>query len=113
MKTENRKAAIRDYKERKPAPGIYAVRCTASGECWVGRAPNLATIQNRIWFTLRQGLHRDPALQSAWRTHGAEAFTFEIAEELDEEELGSARERRLKERLAFWSGKLGAPMLQA
>ncbi len=113
MKSETRKAAIRDYKERKPAPGIYAVRCAATGECWVGRAPDLATIQNRVWFTLRQGLHRHPALQSAWRTSGADAFTFEIVEEMDGDELGSARDRRLGERLAHWSETLRASMLQA
>jgi hypothetical protein len=53
MKTEDRKAAVTAYKERKVESGIYAIRCAASGEVWVGSAPNLSTIQNRLWFTLR------------------------------------------------------------
>ena len=113
MDGTDRKSAIRDYKERKPAPGIYAVRCMPSGECWVGRAPNLATIQNRLWFTLRQGLHRQEELQSAWRTHGADAFAFEIVEEMEEEPLAYVRDRLLKERLAYWQETLGAAVLIA
>ena len=62
--TEDRKAAIAAYKERKVIGGVYAVRCTATGEVWVGQWPNLATIQNRIWFTLRQGSHPNPDLQT-------------------------------------------------
>jgi hypothetical protein len=111
MNGDDRKAAIRDYKERKPAPGIYALRCSATGECWVGRAPNLGTIQNRLWFTLRQGMHRDAALQAAWRTHGADTFTFEIVDELDEDEPAYARDRILKERLAHWGEALEASPL--
>ena len=55
MKGEGRKAAVAAYKERKVETGIYAVRCTASDQVWVGIAPDLSTIQNRLWFTLRQG----------------------------------------------------------
>ncbi len=62
----DRKAAIAAYKERKTIAGIYVVRCAASGEAWVGQAPNLETIQNRIWFSLRQGSHTCRSLQAAW-----------------------------------------------
>ena len=67
MKTIDRKAAIAAYKERKPAVGIYLIRCRASGQCWIGASPTLDTIQNRHWFTLRQGSFPQPALQAAWR----------------------------------------------
>ncbi|MET4040164.1 hypothetical protein ABIC03_001849 [Bradyrhizobium sp. RT6a] len=46
--TIDRKAAIAAHKERKTVAGVYVVRCAASGEAWVGQAPNLDTIQNRI-----------------------------------------------------------------
>src|SRR5262249_18716115 len=35
MDREDRRAAIAAYKERKPAWGVYAVICTATGEVWV------------------------------------------------------------------------------
>jgi hypothetical protein len=105
MKREERKAAIGAYKERGVAAGIYAVRCAVSGECWVGRAPDVSTIRNRLWFTLRQGSNPHRALQAAWREHGAEAFSFEAVERLEDEDVAYARERRLKERPANWAGE--------
>ena len=47
MRTEDRKAAVNAYKKREVEGGIYAVRCVASGEAWVGGAPDLSKIQNR------------------------------------------------------------------
>ncbi len=52
--TSDRKAAIAAYKERKTVAGIFVIRSKASAQQWVGAAPNLEKIQNRIWFTLRQ-----------------------------------------------------------
>ena len=49
----------------KTIAGIYAIRCKASPEIWVGQAPNLEKIQNRIWFSLRQGSHTCRSLQAA------------------------------------------------
>ena len=106
--TEDRKAAIAAYKERKVIGGVYAVRCTATGEVWVGQWPNLATIQNRIWFTLRQGSHPNPDLQTSWRQNGVEQFRFDILEEFDEEASVYVRDALLKERAAHWRSSLGA-----
>jgi hypothetical protein len=80
-----------DFKQRSVAAGIYAVRCAASGECRVGRAPDVSTIRNRLWFTLRQGSNPHRALQAAWREHGAAAFSFEVVERLDDEDVAYAR----------------------
>jgi hypothetical protein len=114
MTQEDRKAALARYRERKVAAGIYAVRCTASGERWVGRAPDLSTIRNRIWFTLRHGSHAQPALQAAWNVHGAEALDFEIVEALkppEPDESAYLRDRQLKARLEHWRQTLGAGLL--
>ena len=111
MRTEDRKAAVSAYKERKVEGGIYAVRCGASDKVWVGGAPDLSTIQNRLWFTLRQGANTHPSLQSAWTANGSEAFTFEVVERLDEEPVGYVRNRVMKERLAWWAEQLRAVRL--
>jgi hypothetical protein len=47
MDRQDRKAAIRAYKERKPAWGVYAVICTATGEAWVGCSQRVDTQKNR------------------------------------------------------------------
>ncbi|HEY8336204.1 MAG TPA: GIY-YIG nuclease family protein [Tardiphaga sp.] len=108
MSGENRKAAIAAYKERKVVAGIYLVRCTATGQAWVGQWPNVTNIQNRIWFTLRQGSHPNPDLQAAWQHNGAAHFQFEILERLDAEETTYVRDALLKERAAHWRSSLDA-----
>lgn len=104
----DRKAAITAYKERKTIAGIFVVRCPVSGEAWVGQAPNLETIQNRIWFSLRQGNHTCRSLQAAWTTHGEAALTFNECERLEDEEIAYVRNALLKERMLRWRTELKA-----
>jgi hypothetical protein len=104
----DRKEAVNAYKERTKSAGIFAIRCAATGECWVGRAPDVDTIRNRLWFTLRQGSSTHRAVQAAWRDHGEAAFHFEIVERLEEEDFAYARDRILKERLAHWAAEMRA-----
>lgn len=108
MKGEDKKAMITAYKERKSVVGIYLVRCCVSGEVWVGQSPNLDSIQNRIWFTLRLGSNPHPDLQKAWRDHGAENFTFEVVERLADDESSYVRNALLKKRVAHWQSMFHA-----
>ncbi len=101
MRAEDRKAAVSAYKERKIISGVYLIRCAVSGEAWIGACAELSTIQNRIWFTLRFGNHPNKTLQQTWAEHGAEAFSFEPLERLEEDDP-YIRTARLKERAAHW-----------
>jgi hypothetical protein len=109
--TSDRKTAIAAYKEQKTIAGIYVVRCTATSEAWVGQSPNLEKIQNRIWFTLRQGSHTCRSLQAAWTAHGPDRLTFAECERLEEEDLPYVRDARLKERALHWRSQLAAKMI--
>ena len=111
MQMADRKAATAAYKERKTVAGIFAFHCAAAGQTWVGRAPDLSTIENRLRFTLRHGSHRQHSLQTAWNAHGPEAFRFEALERLEDEDIAYVLDRVLKERLAHWQAKLGAEAL--
>jgi len=106
--TSDRKAAIAAYKEQKTFAGIFVIRCKASSQAWVGQTPNLEKIQNRIWFTLRQGSHPCRTLQAAWTAHGPDSLTFEECERLEEEENAYVRNALLKERMLQWRAQLGA-----
>ena len=106
--TSDRKAAIAAYKERKTVAGIFVIRSKASAEQWVGGAPNLEKVQNRIWFTLRQGSHNCRSLQAAWSAHGPDNLTFEACERLEEEATPYIRDALLKERMRHWRTQLGA-----
>ena len=104
-----RKALLRAYKERKVEAGIYAVRCVATGEAWVGATPDLSTRQSGVGFSLRLGSHRDKSLQTAWNAHGPDAFAFEAVEAVDTEGRDRfGRDSRLKERRQHWIAALNA-----
>lgn len=104
-----RKALVREYLDRKVEAGIYAVRCAASGEVWVGATPDLATRQSGLWFTLRHGSHSEKTLQAAWTAHGEARFGFEAVEVIDDEALGPiGKASLLKDRRSAWVEALGA-----
>ena len=111
MEKHLRRQAARDFKERKVPRGIYAVRCAATGEVWVGASRNLSQQQNSIWFALRTGAWNNHAAQAAWRAHGEAAFTFEALEEIDPDLGLVGQADALKSRLAHWQAELGAPKL--
>ncbi len=108
MQGNDRKAAIAAYKKRKDAVGIYKISCASSGRTWVGSSPNLDTIQNRIWFSLRLGNYRNRQLQEAWQQEKPENFSFEVVETLKEEDIPYVRNALLQERLAYWQSTLAA-----
>ena len=109
MDKQARREAVRDYKERKAQPGVFVVRCAATGEAWVGTSRNLDQQQNRDWFILKQRSHMNKALQAAWTAHGETAFSFEAVELVDDEGLTPVLlDKRLKDRAEHWRDTLGA-----
>jgi hypothetical protein len=108
MERSARKAAIAAYKERKPAYGVFAVLCTATGEAWVGHSRNLDAQQNSLWFGLR--LRNSPfrSLQAAWDEHGEGEFRFEELERLREDLPAIGVRDELKRRQSLWTARLEA-----
>jgi hypothetical protein len=109
MDKQARRAALRDYKEKKTAAGVYAIRCAPTGEVWVGGSRNIDSQQNSIWFGLRMGGHVNRAVQAAWTTHGEAALSFEVLQRIEAEEmtpLGLADLTKSRER--HWLAALGA-----
>ncbi|MDF2233098.1 GIY-YIG nuclease family protein [Albimonas sp. CAU 1670] len=107
MKTSDRKAAMAAWKESKRRPGVWLVRCEATGEAWVGAGRDLVAARNRFDFSMRQGSPLHPDMKSALAAHGGQAFTFEEVESLEKiEEIALPRE--LKDRRAAAAERLGA-----
>ena len=98
-----RKEAARQFKERKPSPGIYALRCSATGRTWVDASPNLDAAQNSQFFQLRQRLHRNKELQAEWNAHGEASFRFEVLEKLSEDIPSLNLRDLLAERKQAWA----------
>ncbi len=108
MTTEARKEAIRKFKEKKPLLGAFAIRCTATGQVWVGASRNLEATRNGSWAFLRNAGHPDKSLQREWDMHGEAAFQYEILEKLDEDLQPIAIADRLKESKSRWVERLNA-----
>ena len=110
MDNARKKELARAYKEQKVRPGVFAVRCAASGEAWVAQTPDIDKRQSGLWFQLRMGGFPGKSLQQAWNTHGEAAFAFEILEEIRDENAKMIP-LLLKEREAYWRKQLGAVAL--
>lgn len=111
MEREQKKAATAAYKERKVFTGLYVVRCSATDQCWVGRAPNLSTIGNRLEFSLRQGVCRNARLQAAWRKHGPDSVSWEELERVEDDTPAYLADQQLRKRLDYWCAVLNAEKL--
>ena len=109
MDRQSRRDAVREYKERKLSAGVFAVRCVANGQAWVGAARDLDQKRNGVWFGLRTGGHPNREMQAAWNAHGEAAFAYEALEVLDTE--GASRlglDTLLKAAETRWRAELGA-----
>ena len=104
----DKREARKQYKLKKTPKGIFLVRCKPSGELWAGASTHLDSERNGLWFVLRLGSHKNHGLQAAWKTHGEEAFEFEVLETLDDDLLPMAVKDTLKEREKHWAAQRGA-----
>jgi len=100
-----------DFKDRKVPRGIFAIRCAATGESWVGSSPNLDAAKNSLWFQLRGGLSRHQSLQQAWKLHGEDAFVLEILERFDDETPQLLLNDLLTARKKAWASSMKAAAL--
>ena len=107
----NRKDAIREYKEQKPARGIYAAKRRDTGESWVDAHPNLGAAKNAFWHLLRNDQHTNKELQALYNAHGEAVVEFEIVEEIDGDTPALLLRDMLKQRKKHWIEQLGARSL--
>lgn len=77
---ETRKAMKRKYLETPKQAGIFQVKNTVNGKVLLGSSTNLHGPLNKHRFMLSIGGHQNQALQRDWQQHGADAFTFEVLE---------------------------------
>ena len=108
----SRKAAIREYKERKTARGIFAIRCRATGSVWVESAMDLDMSEKRTWFILTHGDPQiDKSVLAEFREHTRDEFSYEVLEKLDEDVAEMSVRDILKDRKKHWRSELGAKTL--
>ena len=105
MSNDRRKEMLREYKQTPQRAGVFAISC---GERrWTGTSRNLEKQQNSLWFQLRMGNYPNTELQKSWDNAGDASFTYEILEEVKDDNALIIDEL-LKEREAAWRKELNA-----
>jgi hypothetical protein len=104
----DKREARKEFKSRKTPKGVFAIRCTATGEAWVSGSDHLDSARNGAWFQLRNGQHQNKRLQAEWTAKGEEAFAYEVLETLDDDVSPLLLKDVLRERQKHWETKLGA-----
>ncbi len=80
----DRKGLKRQYKESRQPIGVFRIRNTRNGRSLVAASVNLPAIFNRMRMQLNSGSALTyPELQRDWKQFGADAFEFEVLEELE------------------------------
>ena len=77
---KSRKELNREYLERPKPSGVIQVKNIANGKVLLASSLNLEGILNGHRFMLKNGSHRNKALQADWNEYGVDNFVFEILE---------------------------------
>jgi hypothetical protein len=85
MDNQRRKELLAEYKQRPPEAGVYRIVNTRTGKMLLGSAKNLASVQGKLEFARNTDTPGalDHRLAADARTHGLDAFAFEVLEVLD------------------------------
>lgn len=84
--------------------GIYLITCLNNGKIYIGSAVNIRDRWLRHCKELRSGNHPNPHLQNAWNKHGEDAFTFEVIEECERQNLLSREQYWLDQLRPYETG---------
>ena len=85
MQTDRRKELRDAYKSRRPDMGVVELRCTATGQHFLGITRDAAKELNSLRAKLNGGGHPNRPLQQLWSEHGENGFDFHVADTLEYE----------------------------
>jgi hypothetical protein len=103
----DRKAAIREYRDRARPAGMFCVRNTATGRVFLGGSVDLPSMLNRQRFQLEMGGHASRELQTDWNASGPDAFAIEVVDTLDDlDDANRDLKAELESLLEMWDERL-------
>jgi hypothetical protein len=88
---DRRKELVSQYKERRLCGGVYRITNERNGKHLLSHAVDIKAVQNRHRFLVTTGTCVYHKLRDDWQECGAEAFLFEVLEELEMKE-GQSRD---------------------
>jgi hypothetical protein len=99
------------YDRRRTDAGIYVLRNTVTGRVFLGSAPDLAAVRNRLEFGQATGTSGvlDRRMAADARAHGMGSFELEVIDTIDVADGTPPGDvaADLKELEALWREKLG------
>ena len=105
MDKKDRKELLEKYKQLKTYMGVTQIKNNINGKIYIASYPNL---KNK-WLTLQSQLNigrfMNSQLQKDWNEMGPEAFTFEVLEEKETEDVTDIK-WELKQMEKPWLEKL-------
>jgi hypothetical protein len=91
MDMRKRKELLEEYKQIKTYMGIIQITNKTNGKIYIASYPNLKNKWLYIQEQLNSGMHQNSQLQKDWKEIGGEAFTFEILEEKETDDVADVR----------------------
>jgi N-acetyl-anhydromuramyl-L-alanine amidase AmpD len=105
MDMKRRKELMEEYKQIKTYMGVIQITNNISGKIYIATYPNLKNQWLSIKGQLDMGRHVNSELQKDWKELGPEAFTYEVLEEKEADEVTDMRWER-KQMEKPWLEKL-------
>jgi hypothetical protein len=102
-----REELLRQFSDRPPQNGIFALKNAVTGEAWVGVSRNLDTQINGLRVRLNSNQFMNKDVQASWNAHGEDAFSYEVIERFVETDP-YVLELKRSERAAYWREQLNA-----
>ena len=105
-----RKELTRQYNERKITGGIYLIKNSGGGKSVLGSTADIQGSRNRFDFSKKTGMCADKRVEDDWKRLGADAFSFDVLEEIVKGTAQTDREfeRDLADYKELWLEKLSA-----
>lgn len=102
-----RKESIRAFKEKRPAMGVFQLRCKNNDRRYVAASRNLEGERNSRLFQLRMGkIVFSRELQADLQKYGADNFEFSVLAVLEPPRSGESTERKLAALELHWLEKI-------
>ena len=74
MDAKRKKELLEAYQNRRPDMGVISLRCTATGESFLGISKDIPAGFNSVCFKLSSGGYPNRRLQSLWNQYGEAGF---------------------------------------
>ncbi|GIP21283.1 GIY-YIG nuclease family protein [Paenibacillus sp. J22TS3] len=105
MDKNKRRELLEEYKQIKSYMGVIQIQNKVNGKIYIDSYPNLKNKWLTLKMQLDQGRFANAQLQKDWLEFGADAFTYEVLQQKESDEVTDMRWEQ-KQMLKPWLQKL-------